>query len=297
MTQKTVLAAFCLFLLFSLSLLPSPLAAEGQASYPDVNDALSQMDKAFESYQEKMTTEDDYYLGRAVAAAILTHYPVYTGNPELTRYLNKICLAVVINSRQPVLFNGYHVLILDSDEIGAFATPGGHIFLTRALVTCADSEDALAAVIAHEIAHIHLRHAAGIIENQRLVQDLSAAGDRAAAVAAREISAGERAVLFGESVRETVNTLLKNGFTQTQEFDADAAAMGLLANAGYNPGSLIDVLKILEKSQKEHPGGFNATHPSPALRIGSAERQAGNYRLRDTRSYRKTRFDLSSLEP
>jgi predicted Zn-dependent protease len=178
----------------------------------------------------------------------------------------------------------------------AFATPGGHIFLTRALVACAGSEDALAAVIAHEIAHIHLRHAAGIIENQRLVKDLSAAADRAASIAARELSAAERAVLFGESVRETVNTLLKNGFTQTQEFDADMAAMDLLASAGYNPASLIEVLKVLEKSQKEHPGGFNATHPSPEMRISSAESRIGHYRLRDTSSYRRSRFGLSLRE-
>jgi predicted Zn-dependent protease len=291
MTQKITWAVFCLFLLFSL-----PPAAEGQSGpglFPDISDALSQMERALESYQDKMMPEDDYYVGRAVAAEILKNYRIFTGNPEMTRYLNKICLAIVINSRQPVLFNGYHVEILDSNEIGAFATPGGHIFLTRALAACADSEDALAAVIAHEIAHIQLRHAAGIIESQRLVQDLSAAADRAASVAAKDLSAAERAVLFGESVRETVNTLLKNGFTQTQEFDADAAAMNLLASAGYNPASLIDVLKVLDKSQKEHPGGFNTTHPSPAMRINNAERQTGNYRLRDTRSYRQTRFNLS----
>jgi predicted Zn-dependent protease len=294
MTRKILLAASCLFLLFAL-----PLAAEGegdQGSYQDVNDALSQMDRAFESFEEKMTPEDDYYVGRAVAALILKNYPVFTGDPELTRYLNKICLALAVNSRQPVLFNGYHVEILDSNELSAFATPGGHIFLTRALAACAGSEDALAAVIAHEIAHIQLRHAAGIIENQRLVKDLSAAADRAASIAARELSAAERAVLFGESVRETVDTLLKNGFTQTQEFDADMAAMELLAGAGYNPASLIEVLKVLDKSQKEHPGGFNATHPSPAQRIGNAQRRIGNYRLRDTGSYRRSRFDSSLRE-
>jgi predicted Zn-dependent protease len=273
-----------------------PLAAEGQSqtgTFPDLSGAFSEMDKAFESAQEKMTPEDDYYAGRAVAAGILKHYPVYTGNPELTRYLNKICLAIVINSRQPVLFNGYHVEILDTNEIGGFASPGGHIFLTRALVECAGSEDALAAVIAHEIAHIQLRHAAAIIENQRMVRDLTAAADRAASIAAKELSAAERAVLFRESVRETIDVLLKNGFTQAQEFDADAEAMALLAGAGYNPQGLIEILKVLDKSQKDHPGGFNATHPAPAWRIGNAERFAGNYRIRDTRSYRAGRFKSS----
>jgi predicted Zn-dependent protease len=273
-----------------------PLAAEGQndtGAFSDINDAFSQMDSVFESDEEKMTPEDDYYVGRAVAAEILKNYRIFTGNPEMTRYLNKICLAIVINSRQPVLFNGYHVEILDSNEIGAFATPGGHIFLTRALVECAASEDALAAVIAHEIAHIQLRHAAEIIENQRLVQDLSTAADRAASIAAREISAAERAVLFKESVRETINVLLKNGFTQSQEFAADKAAIDLLAGAGYNPLGLIEILKILNKTQKDHPGGFNETHPSPALRISNAEKSAGNYRLGDTASYRQSRFKSS----
>jgi predicted Zn-dependent protease len=288
--MKNLLALFVLFFFSFFTLTAEGQSDQRPGSYRDVNDALSQMDKAFESHQEEMTPEDDYYVGRALAAGILKNYRVYTGNPELTRYLNKICLAIVINSRQPVLFNGYHVEVLDSDEISAFASPGGHIFLTRALASCAGSEDALAAVIAHEIAHIQLRHAAGIIENQRLVQDLSAAADRAASIAARELSAAERAVLFGESVRETVDALLKNGFTQTQEFDADAEAMALLAGAGYDPLGLIDMLKILDKTQKDHPGGFNTTHPSPAMRIANAERFAGNYRVRDTRSYRANRF-------
>jgi predicted Zn-dependent protease len=291
MIKKIVPALFCLFLLFSFS-----LAAEGQndrGAYQDAMDALSQMDKALESSQEEMTAQDDYYVGRAVAAGILKNYRIFTGNQELTRYLNKICLAITVNSPQPVLFNGYHVQVLDSSEISAFATPGGHIFLTRALIECAGSEDALAAVITHEIAHIQLRHAAEIIENRRLVRDLSAAADRAASIAAKDLSAEERALLFGESVGETINTLLRNGFSQTQEFDADIAALELLAAAGYNPMSLIDVLRVLNKSQKEHPGGFNLTHPSPAMRINNAERPAGNYRVRDTRSYRQTRFKSS----
>jgi predicted Zn-dependent protease len=283
-----------LLLLFFFSFLP--LEAKGQSepgTISDINDAFSQMDKALESYQEKMTPEDDYYVGRAVAAEILRNYRVFTGNPEMTRYLNMICLAIVINSPQPVLFNGYHVEVLDSNEIGAFATPGGHIFLTRALVECVDSEDALAAVIAHEIAHIQLRHAAEIIENQRLVQDLSSVADRAASAAAKEMSVSERAVLFRESVRETTNVLLKNGFSQNQEFAADQTAMDLLAGAGYNPLGLIEILKILDKAQKDHPGGFNITHPSPALRIANAEKSAGSYRFRDTSSYRQNRFKSS----
>jgi predicted Zn-dependent protease len=287
-----------LFALFSLSFMFLYQAkAEGQqgiggaGSFSDISDAFSQMDSALASSREKMTAEDDYYLGRATAAGILKNYSIYTGNPGLTRYLNKICFAITVNSEKPVLFDGYHVQILDSPEISAFATPGGHIFLSRGLVECADSEDALAAVIAHELAHIQLRHAAGIIENQRLVQDLSSTAGRAASIASRELDPAERAVVLKESVTETVNVLMRNGYAQSQEFEADSAAMGLLKNAGYNPASLVDVLKILDKAQKAHPGGFNTTHPSPALRIANAERSLRRYRIQDTRSYRQARFD------
>jgi predicted Zn-dependent protease len=290
-----------LFALFSLSFLfLYRVKVEGQlgpgsgpGSFGDISGALSQMERAFESTQEGMTAEDDYYTGRAVAAGILNSYKIDKGNPGLTRYLNKICLALTVNSRQPVVYNGYHVEILDSNEINAFATPGGHIFLTRGLVECADSEDALAAVIAHEVAHIQLRHAAGIIENQRLVQDLTNTANRAASIAARNLSPRERAVLFGESVTEAINVLLKNGYAQSQEFEADQAAAALLRNAGYEPSSLVEVLKILERDQKNHPGGFNLTHPSPSLRITNAERYVRGYQTRDTRSYRQARFRSS----
>jgi predicted Zn-dependent protease len=208
----------------------------------------------------------------------------------MVAYLNKICQAITINSPRPVLFNGYHVEILDSQEINAFATPGGHIFITRGLVECADSEDALAAVIAHEIAHIQLRHAAEIIQNQRLVRDLSKSAERAASIASRYISPQERAVLLNEDVTTAVNALLKDGYARSQEFQADSTAVTLLRGAGYDPSALVGVLRLLERIQPLRPGGFNKTHPSPSARIGSLEQIPLSGRGQNTRSFRDSRF-------
>jgi beta-barrel assembly-enhancing protease len=58
----------------------------------------------------------------------------------------------------PETFGGYHFLILDSDEINAFAAPGGLIFVTRGMLRCCDSEDAVAAVLAHEVGHVQHQH-------------------------------------------------------------------------------------------------------------------------------------------
>ncbi|AEF81012.1 M48 family metalloprotease [Leadbettera azotonutricia] len=293
--KKLILGLFCaLWVVFAVSAegQGQKASGSGQASLlsGDVSDALSGMDKALATAGDEMTSIDDYYLGRAVAVNILGSYKIYTANPDLTSYLNKICLAITVNSPNPVLFNGYHAEILDSAEINAFATPGGHIFLSRGLIACADSEDALAAVIAHEIAHIQLRHAAAIIQAQRTVQDLTDAGRRAAAIASRDSSPAERAVLFGEDVSSLTTTLFKSGYAQSQEYEADTTALALLRNAGYDPSALPAVLQVMEKNQKSHAGGFNNTHPSPASRIASLGRISGNTRGRDTLSSRQSRF-------
>jgi predicted Zn-dependent protease len=256
----------------------------------DMADAFSQMDQAFESSDNELTSEDEYYLGRAVAAYILQNYKIYTREPNLTKYVNKICQALVINSPQPVLFNGYHVLILDSSGFNAFATPGGHIFLTQALVKAADSEDALAAVIAHELAHIQLHHAVSLLKDVRLTQDLTDVSNRAMDIASRQATAKERAVLFKTNVTDMINTMIINGYAQQQEYEADTAALNLLQRAGYEPSSLVNVLRVLQRIQGGQPGGFNTTHPSPVQRLANVERAVQSYRVPDTRMYRQARF-------
>jgi len=97
--------------------------------------------------------------------------------------------------------------------------------------------------------------------------------------------------VFNNSISEIITTMVTNGYSQSQEFDADSKALELLAWAGYEPSSLIDVLKVLEKTQSSHPGGFNKTHPTPTQRIANAQQTVGNYQVPDTRSYRVARFN------
>ena len=209
--------------------------------------------------------------------------------PDLVAYLNLIGKTLVINSPRPEIFNGYRVNILDSDEINAFATPGGHIFLTRGLVASATSEDALAAVIAHEIAHIQLQHGLRAIRNNRFTQALLLTGTAAVgATTGQDLS--ELVDIFSESVNEIVATLVTNGFSRAQEFEADILAMELMALAGYQPSALIDMLRVLEVNQRGQPGGFNQTHPAPGDRIANAQRTADGFAVPDTRSYREARF-------
>jgi len=218
---------------------------------------------------------DEYNIGRDVAADILLSYKIWDADPVLSRYVNTICQVIVINSPRPSAFNGYHAVILDSDEINAFATPGGHILITRGLVKAAKSEDMLAAVIAHEIAHIQLSHGLRAIQTNRDLEDWF----------------GQ----FSNLGAQTITDRLNAGFSRVQEFDADITAMSLLAAAKYNPQSMVDMLHELDKIQSGKSvasgAGFARTHPSPASRIINASVAANRYaNIPDTGRFRQKRF-------
>jgi len=251
--------------------------------------AISNSSKAIGSAAEEITPQQEYYIGRAVAGNILTTYKLYNADPALTAYLNKICGAITVNSPRPDIFNGYHVAILDSDEINAFATSGGHILVTRGLIRAAVSEDALAGVIAHEVAHIQLQHSIKAIKSSRITQALLVTGTSAVG-AATGMDVNQLTDVFNESVGEIVQTMVNNGYSQTQEYDADSKALALMASAGYNPQGLIDMLNTLKDIQNKTSGGFNKTHPSPEQRITNAGKSIKKYKVADNSASRKARF-------
>ncbi|GBU26599.1 peptidase M48 [Treponema sp. R8-4-B8] len=255
-------------------------------------DAISTSARAIGSAAEEINPEQEYYIGRAVAANILNTYRLYGGKQALTYYLNNICAAITINSPRPDVYNGYHVAILDSNEINAFATSSGQIFVTRGLISAAKSEDALAGVIAHEVAHIQLKHSIKAIRNSRITQALLVTGTSAAG-AATGMDVKQLTDVMNESVGEIVQTLVNNGYSQTQEFEADNNALSLMAGAGYNPSGLIEMLNSLSSVQTSG-SGFGKTHPSPAQRITNAKRSVAKYRVKDTSASRIARFNAAT---
>jgi predicted Zn-dependent protease len=297
--MKTKIFIFMLMILFcaifSCQTVAKVADAAGSAGVINQNtaDAISNSSRAIGSAAETITPEQEYYIGRAVAANILSSYRIWNGNTALTNYLNQICAAITINSPRPDVYNGYHVAILYSSEINAFATSGGHIFVTRGLINAAKTEDALAAVIAHEVAHIQLQHSIKAIKTSRITQALIVTGASATG-AARGMDVNELTGVFNESVGEIVQTVVNNGYSQSQEFDADNTAMSLLDSAGYKPSGLIDMLNELTAVQSGSSAGFGKTHPTPARRIGNAQQSVNKYTVADNSQYRQTRFTTAT---
>lgn len=257
------------------------------------NETLESMENVMESISkvtEEITPENEYYIGRSVAANILSNYRA-SEDSAMESYVNKICSTLVLNSEDPNLFNGYHVKILESDEINAFSTSGGHIFLTRGLISCTDSEDTLAAVIAHEIAHIQLKHAVKSIKTSRFNDALlTSASFTSDALGMEKLSKSMEG-----AAGDMYSSLVNSGFSQTQEFEADKEALKLMYDAGYNPNAMVTMLEKMKKKQSSSPKtGFYKTHPSPASRITNAKINLKKYKVKDSQSYRKERYDQAT---
>lgn len=214
-----------------------------------------------------LNDEQEYYLGRSVSALILREYPLYRGNPALTHYVNMVGNAMAARSSRPEIFGGYHFGILDTPQVNALSAPGGFIFISRGFLSLIPDEDALAGVLAHEIGHIVLGHGVSAISQAKMSEALLIIGKEAASsYGPSELAAVTQT--FGDSVNQVFETLMKNGYSRSQEYEADDFAAKLLAKTGYSTKGLTSMFDALAKLGATG-GGWMDTHPSPADRKGS----------------------------
>ncbi|MEM9293947.1 MAG: M48 family metalloprotease [Acidobacteriota bacterium] len=148
-------------------------------------------------------------------------------------------------------------LLADEQMVNAFALPGGQIFITAALFQRLETEGQLAGVLGHEVGHVVGRHSAQRMAQSKLTNGLTGA----VAVA----SGDARAATVAAAISQMVN--MKHG--RGDELQSDELGVRFLAQAGYDPRSLIRVMEILAESRPSGgPPEFFSTHPNPDNRIG-----------------------------
>ena len=255
-------------------------------------DAIARSGAAIERSAEDINPEQEYFIGRAVAATILDQYQPYE-NPRANQYLNELGQSLALASTRPELFLGYRFLILDTDEINAFATPGGHIFISKGMIRLAKSEDDLAAILAHEIAHIEFKHGLQAIRTARLTSAFSSVAMTAVELASpAEIA--ELAKTFEDSINDITQTLVNSGYSRSAETEADKGAVRILKEVGYDPNGLIRVLEEMQKVYQQGGPGFFKTHPEPRTRIADIRREIGNFQpVRTNRDAKQSRFSTA----
>jgi predicted Zn-dependent protease len=245
-----------------------PLLLLGGCASLGIEDVISIAQKSAPAVQksfEDITPEQEYYIGRAVGATILDRYQPYAP-AKPTEYLNLLGQALSLASDRPETFGGYHFLILDSEEINAFAAPGGLIFVSRGLLACADSEDTVAAILAHEIAHVVKQHGLQAIKKSRVTTALTSVAIATAQTAGSDELAKLTSV-FEESITDITSTLVDSGYSRAFEKEADLMGVEILKREGYDPNALVRMLAAMKTRLK--PGGpdFAKTHPDPEVRI------------------------------
>jgi len=240
---------------------------------------------------EDITPEQEYYIGRTVGAMILQKYPPYS-NPAAEGYINVMGQMLAQASDCPETYGGYHFLIQDSDEINAFAAPGGFIFLTRGMLRCCPQEDAVAAVLAHEIGHVQYKHGLRAIKQSRVTSALTALAIKGTKKYGDEDLA-KLTETFEGSISDITKTLIVNGYSRSFENQADLAAISILQRTGYNPNGLVMMLNQMKIQLKPGRQDFAATHPSPDSRLAEIQKYIGNYSAVKSPQARQDRFKAS----
>ena len=151
-------------------------------------------------------------------------------------------------------------LLADRETINAFALPGGQVFITWALYSRFETEGQLAGVLGHEIGHVVARHSAQRIAKSRLTQGLTGA----VAVASESAGSAQIAAVLGQ--------LLNMRYGREDELQSDELGAQVMADAGYDPRSMVAVMGILAEASGGARGPeFFSTHPNPENRIGRIE--------------------------
>jgi predicted Zn-dependent protease len=245
----------------------------------------------------ELTESQEYYAGRAAAASLLRDVPLYLGDERLVEYVNLIGLVLAEKSERPEVFRGYHFVVVQSDNVNAFAAPGGFIFVTTQAIRECEDEDELAGLLAHEISHVVLQHPElemrKQVQLQKAAQTAGLLGAIGIAVAGDRLGDRVDPNVMAEALDKTVDGFVKfasSGYGRDQELQADRLGAELLSAAGYDPRALSGYLARLgtENRRRGVAGWLSNTHPHPRVRRHAVEETIRSKTLSGVRDERRT---------
>jgi len=218
-----------------------------------------------------ITVADEIEMGRKFDNAVRAQMP-FVDDPEVVAYVKTVVDRVATalppqpwTIRSAVVANG---------SMNAFAVPGGYIYIFTGLILNVDNEDELAAVIAHELAHVTERHVAKRMDQMRFVSIASIAGVIAGALIGSK-GGGQTTNAIGQAVATGAMAGAQSAFlmyTRENERDADQVGITYLLNSGYNPEAMPQTFELMNKRRWFMTGDtvptYLSTHPGLDERIG-----------------------------
>lgn len=213
-------------------------------------------------------------------------------DPVITEYVNRVGQNLVRNSDAQVPFT---IKIVDTDDINAFALPGGFFYVDSGLILAADNEAELAGVMAHEIAHVAACHAAREMSRGQLMN--------LASIPLIFVGGG-----IGYAIQNVASLAMPMGFLKfTRSFESEADFLGVqyMYKAGYDPQSLTAFFEKVKAMEKQRPGSLAKafdTHPQTPDRIEKTQHEINTllpalaeYKV-DTSEFEDVKARLAELE-
>lgn len=239
------------------------IALPAYAQFGRIGDALNRgrtaADRAREAAEPftPLTTEQEVAMGKEVAAKMVAYFKPFQNDKALA-YVRKVGHVVALQSdRKDVK---YRFDLLDTDDVNAFAAPGGYIFLTRGLLENIQSEAQLAAVLAHEIGHVAGKHVVKQLETGQMVQ--------AGLKRAESFTSGSQ--YLDQVAKEILARLIDRGLDHNSEYDADQRGTTYAYAAGYRPDGMMGFLTTMQSAiqQADSKTAWLArTHPPVQERV------------------------------
>ena len=206
------------------------------------------------------STEKEVRIGRELAAEV-DRQAKFIDDPVITEYVNRVGQNIVLHSDANIPFT---IKVIDSDEVNAFALPGGFFYVNKGLLLVADNEAEVAGVMAHEIAHVAARHA---VENQTKAGLLEYL-----AIGTSIFLGGIPGMIFQNTAGlGLLGAFMK--FSRGAEEEADKLGVQYMWAAGYDPSAMATMFEKLEAKNKKKPGLIArafASHPAPPDRRASS---------------------------
>ncbi len=202
--------------------------------------------------------EEETRIGKQIAGNLLGAVPLVRDD-KLQRYVNLVGNWVAQQSGRKDV--AWHFGVLDTEDINAFAAPGGYIFVTKGLYRRLDNEAELAGVLAHEIAHVTQKHHLKVLKQSSLIGALGQAASSKAKDSAPVVQN-----LIGNGAE-----IMARGLDKNAEFEADRIGIVYAARAGYDPWGLPGVLQDMAAlpAKDSRTSLLYKTHPHPADRLAA----------------------------
>jgi beta-barrel assembly-enhancing protease len=208
--------------------------------------------------------EHEIALGKQLAQEV-DRSAKFIDDPVVTEYVNRVGQNLVRNSDAQVPFT---IKVIDSDQVNAFALPGGFFYVNSGLILRADEESEMAGVMAHEIAHVCARHGTRNATKGEIMQ--------LATIPLIMLGPGG---WIGYGIYEGLNVALPITFlefSRTAEAEADYLGLQYMYKAGYDPNSFVTFFEKVEADEKKHPGTIPkifSTHPPTPARIAASQKE------------------------